>query len=61
MKRSRGRNRRQGNPANRNYESNGPDVKVRGHASTVYENILRLRAMRSPLVIRCMRKIISTC
>lgn len=42
MKRSRGRNRRQGNPANRNYESNGPDVKVRGHASTVYEKYVAL-------------------
>ena len=42
MKRSRGRNRRQGNPANRNYESNGPDVKVRGHASTVYEKYIAL-------------------
>ncbi|MGC6512045.1 MAG: DUF4167 domain-containing protein [Parvibaculales bacterium] len=42
MKRSRGRNRRQGNPANRNYESNGPDVKVRGHASTINEKYLSL-------------------
>lgn len=36
MKRSR-RGRRQANPANKNYESNGPDVKVRGSANTVCE------------------------
>ncbi len=37
MKRSRGRNRRQSNPANRSYDSNGPDVRVRGTAMQVYE------------------------
>lgn len=37
MKRSRGRGRRQGNSANRSYESNGPDVKVRGTANTICE------------------------
>jgi hypothetical protein len=37
MKRSRGRGRRQSNPANRSYESNGPEVRVRGSASQVYE------------------------
>lgn len=36
MKRSR-RGRRQANPANKSYESNGPDVKVRGSANTVCE------------------------
>lgn len=37
MKRSRGRGRRQGNSSNRNYESNGPDLKVRGNAQAIYE------------------------
>ena len=37
MKRSRGRGRRQQNPVNRSYDSNGPDVRVRGTASQVYE------------------------
>lgn len=37
MKRSRGRGRRQTNPANRSYDSNGPDVRVRGTANQVYE------------------------
>jgi hypothetical protein len=37
MKRSRGRGRRQSNPANRSYESNGPEVRVRGSASQIYE------------------------
>ena len=37
MKRSRGRGRRQGNSSNRNYESNGPDLKVRGNAQSIYE------------------------
>lgn len=37
MKRSRGRGRRQQNPVNRSYDSNGPDVRVRGTASQVFE------------------------
>ena len=37
MKRSRGRGRRQQNPVNRSYDSNGPDVRVRGTASQVYD------------------------
>jgi len=37
MKRSRGRGRRQQNSVNRSYDSNGPDVRVRGNASQVYE------------------------
>ncbi|MBL6761881.1 MAG: DUF4167 domain-containing protein, partial [PS1 clade bacterium] len=37
MKRSRGRGRRQQNPVNRSYDSNGPEVRVRGTASQVYE------------------------
>ncbi len=36
-KRSRGRGRRQQNPSNRSYESNGPDVKIRGNANTIVE------------------------
>ena len=37
MKRSRGRGRRQQNPVNRSYDSNGPDVRVRGTASQVFD------------------------
>ncbi len=37
MKRSRGRGRRQSNPANRSYDSNGPDVRVRGTANQVFD------------------------
>jgi hypothetical protein len=44
--RSRGRNnnggRRHVNPLSRNYESNGPDVKVRGNAAHVAEKYLQL-------------------
>lgn len=36
-KRSRGRNRKGPNPLSRNYESNGPDVKVRGNAAHIAE------------------------
>lgn len=35
--RSRGRGRKNQNPMSRNYESNGPDVKIRGTASHVAE------------------------
>lgn len=44
-KRSRGRNnggRKHSNPLSRNYESNGPDVKVRGNASHIAEKYLQL-------------------
>ncbi len=44
--RSRGRNnnggRKHGNPLSRSYESNGPDVKVRGTAAHVAEKYLQL-------------------
>jgi hypothetical protein len=33
---------RQSNPLNRVYESNGPDVKVRGNAQTVADKYLQL-------------------
>jgi hypothetical protein len=55
MKRSRGRGGRRpptsnnnngggggGNNPNRTYESNGPDIKIRGSASHVYEKYLQL-------------------
>lgn len=35
--RSRGRNRKPQNPLSRNYESNGPDVKIRGNAGHIAE------------------------
>lgn len=36
-KRNRGRTRRPSNPMNRVYESNGPDVKIRGTATHITE------------------------
>lgn len=43
-KRMRGRNngRKHSNPRNQNFESNGPDVKVRGNAQQVVEKYLAL-------------------
>ena len=42
-KRMRGRNNRKGpNPLTRTYESNGPDVKVRGTAQHIAEKYLQL-------------------
>jgi hypothetical protein len=45
-KRSRGRNnnngRKNSNPLSRNYESNGPDVKIRGNASHIAEKYVQL-------------------
>lgn len=41
MKRQRGRGRKPSNSNNRSYESNGPDVKIRGSASQVYEKYLQ--------------------
>ena len=35
--RSRGRGRKQQNPLSRNFESNGPDVKIRGNAGHIAE------------------------
>jgi hypothetical protein len=44
--RSRGRNnnggRKHGNPLSRNYESTGPDVKVRGNAAHIAEKYVQL-------------------
>jgi hypothetical protein len=43
VKRSRGRGRRpQSNNANRTFDSTGPEIKVRGSASHVYEKYLQL-------------------
>jgi hypothetical protein len=41
-KRMRGRNRKSHNPLTRVYESNGPDVKMRGTASHIAEKYLQL-------------------
>jgi hypothetical protein len=38
----RGRNRKGPNPMSRSYESNGPDVKVRGTAATIAEKYVQL-------------------
>lgn len=40
--RSRGSGRKHSNPRSYNYESNGPDVKVRGNAQQVVEKYLSL-------------------
>ena len=45
MKRQRGRNRsnnNKNNNPNRSMDSNGPDVKVRGNANTIYEKYVQL-------------------
>jgi hypothetical protein len=52
-KQSSGQNKRfegnrEHNPLKSFYESNGPDVKVRGPAAIVAENICSLLAMRKP-------------
>ncbi len=41
-KRMRGRNRKSHNPLTRVYESNGPDVKIRGTANHIAEKYLQL-------------------
>jgi hypothetical protein len=41
-KRMRGRNRKSQNPLTRVYESNGPDVKIRGTASHIAEKYVQL-------------------
>jgi hypothetical protein len=41
-RRSRGRSRKGPNPLTRSYESNGPDVKVRGNAAHVAEKYMTL-------------------
>lgn len=41
-KRGRGRSRKNSNPLSRNYESNGPDVKIRGSASHIAEKYASL-------------------
>lgn len=41
-KRMRGRNRKNHNPMTRVYESNGPDVKIRGTASHIAEKYVQL-------------------
>lgn len=42
MKRQRGRGRKPGNSANRSYQSNGPEVKINGNASQIYDKYLQL-------------------
>jgi hypothetical protein len=42
MKRQRGRGRKSNGQQNRNFESNGPDIKIRGSASHVYEKYQQL-------------------
>ena len=41
-KRMRGRNRKSHNPLTRVYESNGPDIKIRGTANHVAEKYVQL-------------------
>ena len=42
MKRSRGRGRRPQNNGNRTFDSTGPEIKIRGSASHVYEKYLQM-------------------
>jgi hypothetical protein len=41
-RRGRGRNRKSQNPLSRNFESNGPDVKIRGTAAHIAEKYMSL-------------------
>ena len=41
-RRGRGRNRKNQNPLSRNFESNGPDVKIRGSAAHIAEKYMSL-------------------
>lgn len=42
MKRQRGRGRKPNGQSNRHFESNGPDIKIRGSAQNVYDKYLQL-------------------
>lgn len=42
MKRQRGRGRKGNGQSNRSFESNGPDIKIRGSANHIYEKYLQL-------------------
>ena len=42
MKRQRGRGRKGNGQANRNFESNGPGIKIRGSASHIYDKYQQL-------------------
>jgi len=42
MKRQRGRGRKPQNQGNRSFESNGPEVKIRGNPSQIYDKYLQL-------------------
>ncbi len=42
MKRQRGRTRKPGQNSQRVYESNGPDMKIRGSASQIYDKYIQL-------------------
>lgn len=42
VKRSRGRGRRPQNNTNRTFDSTGPEIKIRGSASHVYEKYLQM-------------------
>jgi len=41
-KRQRGRGRKSSNPSNRSYESNGPEVKIRGNAPQIFDKYVQL-------------------
>ena len=41
-KRQRGRGRKPSNPSNRSYESNGPEVKIRGNAPQIFDKYVQL-------------------
>ena len=53
-KRQRGRNRKPQNSANRSYESNGPDVKIRGNASHVAEKYVALARKYDPWAVEAV-------
>ncbi|MGK0267224.1 MAG: hypothetical protein ACI82N_001477, partial [Maricaulis sp.] len=41
-KRQRGRGRKPSSPSNRSYESNGPEVKIRGNAPQIFDKYVQL-------------------
>ena len=48
----RGRGRKQPNPMSRSFESNGPDVKIRGNASHIAEKYTQLYESIAPQTLR---------
>ena len=58
--RGRGGNRRSGTPGrNHTFDSNGPDIRIRGNAHQVHEKYMNLAREASRMVKRFSQKVIS--